>query len=224
MQITTLDPLTAPAATDKYKQTLSSDFDNFLTMLTTQLQNQDPLAPLDSTEFTNQLVQFSQLEQQINQSGKIEDLIAVQKASEAASALGYLGNEVEMISAVAMLDNGTARFAYDMPVNAKTAAITIFDQKGNIVRNINGEKTAGRHDVAWDGTNDQGVQLPDGAYSVLVAATDDNEDPLTNITVYSRGVADEVVSDSGLTYLRVGDIYVPLDRIVSVGAIPETIN
>ena len=224
MQITTLDPLTPPPEANKYQQSLSSDFDNFLTMLTTQLQNQDPLSPLDSTEFTNQLVQFSQLEQQINQSGKIDDLIALQKSAEAAAALGYLGNEVEMISAVTMLDGGSAKFAYHMPIDAKTSKITIFDNEGNIVRNINGEKTSGRHDLDWDGTNDQGVQLPDGANSVLVTATDDGDDPLTDITVYSRGVADEVITDAGLTYLRVGDIYVPLDRIVSVGSIPEPLS
>jgi flagellar basal-body rod modification protein FlgD len=216
MQITTLDPLTAKTEDNSHRQSLATDFDNFLTMLTTQLQNQDPLSPMDSTEFTNQLVQFSQLEQQINQSGKLDDLIAMQQSAETAAALGYLGNEVEMISSIALLDGGEARFAYSLPSQAASTTVTIFDEDGNIVRTMAGETEAGRHDVTWDGTNDQGVQLADGAYSILVSANDENDDPLTDITVLSRGTAEEVVTESGLTYLRVGNVYVPLDRIVSV--------
>lgn len=216
MQITTLDPLTAPPEENSFKQSLSDDFDNFLTMLTTQLQNQDPMSPLDSTEFTNQLVQFSQLEQQINQSDKLDDLIAMQKATETTEALSYLGKEVEMVSAIAMLNEGEAKFSYDLPPGAEATVITVFDERGFIVRNMAGETDPGRHDVVWDGTDNQGVNVSDGAYSVLVSAADEDDEPLTDITVYSKGIANEVITDEGVTYLRVGDLNVPLDRVVSV--------
>jgi flagellar basal-body rod modification protein FlgD len=222
MEISVLEPLTAATPTSKSIKSLSDDFDNFLTMLTVQLQNQDPLSPLDSTEFTNQLVQFSQLEQQISQADKIDDLIALQKSSESAAALGYLGNEVEIASSVAMLAEGEGKFAYHMPSEASSLTISIYDSEGHLVRNMTGDTEAGRHDVVWDGKDNQNLTVADGAYSISVSATDANDDPINNIDIYSRGVAEEVITDSGLTYLRVGKVYVPLDRIVAVGPAPVT--
>ena len=216
MQVTSLDPLTATTTADPHRQSLANDFDNFLTMLTTQLQHQDPLSPLDSTEFTNQLVQFSQLEQQINQSEKLDNLIAKQQSAETAAALGYLGNEVEVISPVTVLTNGEARFAYTLPKGAVKTSIAILDESGSVVRTFDGETAAGRHDVTWDGTNDQGVTLPDGAYTIAVSAANEEDTPLTDLTVYSRGVADGIVTEDGITYLRVGNVNVPLDRVVAV--------
>src|SRR3546814_4696934 len=87
------------------RKSLSENFDQFLTMLTVQLQNQDPLSPMDSTEFTNQLVMFSQLEQEIEQNSNLEQVIALQQATEATAALNYLGREVEAESAAVYLHN-----------------------------------------------------------------------------------------------------------------------
>jgi flagellar basal-body rod modification protein FlgD len=216
MEITTLDPLAVKPEKSPAQKTLSDDFDDFLTMLTTQLKHQDPLDPLDSSEYTNQLVQFSQLEQQINQSGKFDDVIASMRSMEATAALSYIGSEIEMISPIIALAGGAASFAYELPPGAAETSISIFDEDGNLVRTFDGETEPGRHEVSWDGTDDQGVPMPDGTYSVLVAATDDKEVPLTNITVYARGIASGVVAESGTTYLRVGNIHVPLDRVVSV--------
>lgn len=222
MEITTLDPLTkANSDNQSHRQSLANDFDNFLNMLTTQLQNQDPLSPMDSTEFTNQLVQFSQLEQQINQSGKLDDMIAAQKSAETTAALGYLGNEIELVSSIAILEAGEANFAYHLPLDADEVTVSIFDTDGNVIRSFPGDTNSGRHEVTWDGTDEHGALQSDGSYSVHVGAVGEDDEPMTEISVYSKGIAEEVVTDAGLTYLRVGDVYVPLDRIVAISPVDE---
>jgi flagellar basal-body rod modification protein FlgD len=115
MEVSAATSSAAKSDTAAASQSLTENFDNFLLMLTTQLQQQDPLSPTDATEFTNQLVQFSQLEQQISQTGKIDDLIATQKSAEALGAVNYLGKTVEVQSDLTLLEDGEATFSYHMP-------------------------------------------------------------------------------------------------------------
>ena len=207
---------TAQTGTAAATSKLSENFDNFLLMLTTQLQHQDPLSPTDATEFTNQLVQFSQLEQQISQTGKIDDLIALQKSMENVSAVGYLGKSVEVKSDATLLQNGSATFSYDMPDGATKASIAIVDGSGRLVKALPAETAAGRHEVTWDGTDGQGIQQPDGAYSVVVSAVNADDVPFDRIPVYFTGPVNSVFQSDGQTYVTVGTIEVPLDRVLSV--------
>ncbi len=110
-----VSPATSPAVssgTAAATQSLTENFDNFLLMLVTQLQHQDPLSPTDATEFTNQLVQFSQLEQQISQTSKVDDLIALQQAAESVGAVNLLNKRVEVESDLTLLEDGEATFSY----------------------------------------------------------------------------------------------------------------
>ena len=202
-------------------QSLAENFDDFLLMLTTQLQHQDPLDPTDSTEFTNQLVQFSQLEQQISQSSKIEDLIALQQSAEALGAVNYLGNKVEVQSDLTLLEDGAATISYDMPAGATNASIAILDSTGRFITSFTADPTPGRHDVAWDGTDTQGVPQPDGPYTVVVSAVDADDVPFDAIPVYFTGTVDAVWQSEGETFVTVGPVEVPLDRILSVMS-PDT--
>ncbi|MEO0962032.1 MAG: flagellar hook capping FlgD N-terminal domain-containing protein, partial [Pseudomonadota bacterium] len=93
---------------------LNTDFDTFLTLLTTQLKNQDPLEPLDSSEFTNQLVQFSSVEQNIATNQNLEQLLNLTFANFATDAVGYIGKEVVAESPTAILTNGTANWDYEL--------------------------------------------------------------------------------------------------------------
>ena len=92
---------------------LADNFDNFLILLTTQLQNQDPLSPMESTEFTNQLVQFASVEQQIKQNQSLEDLLAIERSNQAVSAVGFLGANVEAFGNSMMLENGSVDMRMD---------------------------------------------------------------------------------------------------------------
>jgi len=197
-------------------QSLTENFDNFLLMLTTQLQHQDPLSPTDATEFTNQLVQFSQLEQQISQTDKVEDLIALQQAAESIGAVNYLGKTVEVESDLTLLEDGSATFSYDMPAGAVNASIAVLDSTGRVVRTFSGETATGRQDAVWDGMDSQGVLQPDGVYTVVVSAVNADDVPFDTIPIFFTGTADAVWQSEGQTFVTVGPVEIPLDRILSV--------
>jgi flagellar hook assembly protein FlgD len=104
----------APAGAAKAKTTLASNFDTFLTLLTTQLKNQDPLSPMDSSQFTQQLVQFSQVEQSINANQNLEKLITLTQARAGSDAVNYLGKTVTITDGTAGLKSGQALWGYSL--------------------------------------------------------------------------------------------------------------
>ncbi len=112
---------------------LAENFNNFLTILTTQLQNQDPLSPMDTHEFTNQLVMFADVEQSVRQSGQLEDLIGATKSNEAIGAVSYIGQTVRADHNEVNLENGEATFGYTLPEPAESAALQIYNEAGEMV-------------------------------------------------------------------------------------------
>ena len=193
----------------------NTDFDKFLFLLTTQLKNQDPLSPMDSNEFTNQLVQFSQVEQTIKTNESLEKLLAMNKNSLGVSALGYLGRVVQVASSNFPLQNGASKFAYYMPEEAGQATVTISDSAGNIVHTITGELEAGRHVFEWDGIGADGIQLPDGVYKLTVTAFNKDGSQI-QVTPIAFGTATGVASDDEGVAIALGDIVVPLENVLAV--------
>lgn len=222
MDIAALTSGTNATDADVAKKSLSENFDQFLTMLTVQLENQDPLSPMDSTEFTNQLVMFSQLEQEIQTNDNLEQVIALQQSAEATAALSYLGTEIEAESSAVYLDNGSTEFSYDMPAGADTASITVFDADGNIVKILPAANDPGNHSGSWDGLNEQGVLQADGVYSILVSAVDQADVPLDPIPVFLKGTATGVTQEAGQTFVQVGPINIPLTSIFAAATSDET--
>src|SRR5215831_6422021 len=141
---------TGSAAQDAQKS-LSANFDTFLTLLTTQLKNQDPLSPMDSNQFTQQLVQFSQVEQQIHSNQNLESLISLTKANSATTAVSYLGKSLTLTDGTAPLMNGEAKWAYSLDNDASTTKLVVTDATGKIVYAGTGETTSGMHAFTWDG-------------------------------------------------------------------------
>lgn len=153
------------------KKSLSGNFDTFLTLLTTQLQNQDPLSPMDSTKFTEQLVSYSQVEQQINTNDNLKSLLSLTKSAAGANAVSYLGKTALTAGPKSGLDaDGTAAWRYTLPGDAVSVKLSIVDDGGHAVRTITGEKNVGAHELAWDGKNDAGTALPQGTYKLVVTA------------------------------------------------------
>src|SRR5215468_478605 len=116
----TTPTVTDPNATDSTsaEQTLAGNFNTFLTLLTSQLQNQDPLSPMDSTQFTQQLVMFSQVEQQINTNDNLQSLIALNLSQNANSAVNYIGRSVVMTNGEgALQSNGDGTSSVDWTYN-----------------------------------------------------------------------------------------------------------
>src|ERR1700709_1646971 len=157
--MTTVDPTSsaAPAAAtgtgtqSAAQQQLAGNFDTFLTPLTTQLQNQDPLSPMDSNQFTQQLVQFSQVEQQIDSNKNLESLISLTKTQTTTNAVSYLGKTLTITDGSAALQNGAAKWAYSLPSDAASTKLMITDSQGHAVFNTTGDTASGLHAFSWDG-------------------------------------------------------------------------
>ena len=194
---------------------LSGNLDNFLTILTTQLQFQDPLSPLDTHEFTNQLVLFTSVEQQVQQNKSLESLVTLQKNSVALGAVSYIGQVVEANGATTNLEDGVAKTSYFLPKNALTARLTITNIEGDVVLNRDIPAEAGFHQFVWDGKNSQGIQQPDGAYNFAITAKDQN-DKLINHSQSVFGTVTGVQFDGGNAILLMGDIPVPLSQLNGV--------
>lgn len=178
-------------------KSLAQNFDTFLTMLTTQLKHQDPLSPMDSTQFTNQLVQFAGVEQQINANSNLEKLISATSMNTGAQAVNYIGRTVEAdtnqvplqgsvdtVSNTVQLANGKATFKYALSETSASTFLRIKDSSGAIVRTLSGDVTKGIHEITWDGENSAGTAMPAGAYTVEPVVTN-SKGAAVSTTVYT---------------------------------------
>lgn len=203
------------------RTTLAEDFDQFLTLLTTQLQNQDPLAPMDSSEFTNQLVQFSQVEQQINLNQKIDDLLTLQLSSISSVALGYVGMDISYLSAEMNFDGANpVKINYSLATPGQTAKINVRDEAGQLVFSGDVPKDAGRNEFTWNGLNNAGQTVPLGTYSVKIGAVDKDQKPIQASTAVS-GHVKGIESQNGIVYVLVGDRAVAISSILQA-RVPNT--
>jgi flagellar basal-body rod modification protein FlgD len=157
---------------------LADNFEMFLTLLTEQMKAQDPLNPLDSTEFVNQLVNFSSVEQEIRSNDNLESLIAIQAASAQGAAVGFIGREATVNSPDAPLQDGDAEWTYILPENTEGTLLTIKDANGRTVATHEGEATAGTHTFDWDGTDLSGNALEDGIYTMEITAVNADGEPV----------------------------------------------
>ncbi len=201
---------------------LAEDFQQFLTLLTTQLQNQDPLSPMDSTEFTNQLVQFSQVEQQINSNQKLDSLLALQLSSISSVALGYVGMDISYVSADVNFDGETpVDINYALARDAVSCKINVYDEGGDLVYTAAAPKDTGTNKFTWNGKNKEGITVEDGTYTVQIAAADKDGKAIENSTVVS-GHVKGIETQNGVVYVLVGDRAVALSSIVNAKEKPAT--
>ncbi len=184
-----LDALSAAnttGATQDSQATLSENFDLFLSLLTEQLRNQDPLDPTDTAEFTNQLVQFSSVEQQILQNDQLETLIGLQSVDAANTAMALVGQDVAFEGGVATLDADGARWRIDAGPTAAVVGIAILDESGAVVRQDTVAAAQGPQEYVWDGVDAEGVPAPDGLYTLrATAVTGDDEETLVTLAGYA---------------------------------------
>ena len=214
--MTTVPPVNPAVATGATAQkTLAGNFDTFLKLLTTQLQNQDPMSPMDSNQFTQQLVQFSQVEQQINTNDNLKTLITQGNAQSGSYAVSYLGKAVTVTNGKAPLANGQAAWGYKLDTAAASTTLTVTNETGQVVYSGNGETTAGAHGFTWDGKSPTGMKLPDGTYKLSVSAKAADGSTVTS-TVGTTGVVSEVDMTSGTPQLMIGPMSVSLSDIAGV--------
>ncbi|MBS0274723.1 MAG: flagellar hook assembly protein FlgD [Proteobacteria bacterium] len=194
---------------------LSGNFDTFLTLLTTQLQNQDPMNPMNSDQFTQELVQFSGVEQQINTNDNLKTLISLQQGSASNNAINYLGKNITITDGSGQLTNGAAHWSYALGGTAAATAITVTDANGKVVYTGQGSTAAGQHDFDWDGKDNSGNQLNDGSYKLAVSALAPDGTAVSS-AVASQGVVSEVNFTGTSPYLMVGSMAVPVSSVSAI--------
>lgn len=215
MDVTAAGSTAAASAAQASRAHLSTNFDTFLTLLTTQLKNQDPLSPMDSNEFTQQLVQFSQVEQQINANQNLETLISLTKNRSATDAVSYLGKTLTLTDGTAALMNDHAVWAYSLDGDAARTKLTVTNANGKIVYSADGDTASGMHAFEWDGKDSSGNTLPPGAYALKVSsATSDGT--TVNTHVASQGIVSEVDLTGSEPLLMIGPLGVPLSKATLV--------
>ncbi len=194
---------------------LAEDFDQFLNLLTTQLQNQDPLSPMETNEFTNQIVQFSAVEQQINMNQKLDSLVQMELAGISSVALGYVGLDISYVSDDFNFDGQKpVNMSFALEGDSVDTVISIIDENGNSVYTEDGPTGPGPHDFTWDGRDAAGDLLPEGTYTVNVGAVDKDGQSIKTSTVVSGNV-DGIETQDGVIFLLVGKRAVPLSTVIN---------
>jgi len=214
--VTGTTPSTTGTSSPDAMQQLSSNFSTFLTLLTTQLKNQDPTSPMDSNTFTQQLVMYSQVEQQINTNDNLKTLISQGTTNASAMAATYLGKKVSVTNGNASLTGGTASWTYNLDTASATTQLAITDSKGQTVFTSDGETTAGDHNFTWNGKDLNGNQLADGTYKLTVTAADSGSNKVTS-SVASAGTISQIDMTSGTPKLVVGNMELGLGDIAALG-------
>lgn len=191
--------------------------DDFLTLLITQLQNQDPLNPADSTEYTAQLAQFSSLEQLSNVNANLEYMQLYQASINNAQAVSFIGKEILALGDEVQVTDGQAENCrFELSGDASGVVVNIYDGDGKFVKAIEqGAMNAGRQTVAWDGTDQNGNTVADGNYTFEVQAVDAADQDVAAVT-YSSGLVEGVTFIEGRTYFLVGNQKIPISDIVEV--------
>jgi flagellar basal-body rod modification protein FlgD len=179
---------------------------DFLQLLTTQMQNQDPLKPMDNQEFIAQLAQFSQLEASSEQTKLLQQNLDQQSLAIEVGMARLIGQQVKLADGLVEL-TGTppAVMQYSLDRNAAGVNVTVTSDSGVMVRTLNqGPQTSGAHDIKWDGKDDVGNALPPGAYHFAVTALD-SQGQTVNATLSSAATITGVRPDSNGPLFLVGD-------------------
>ena len=200
-QITTV----SNTATDQ----LLSNYDTFLKMLTTQLRVQNPLEPMDAEKFTEQLVQYSSVEQQIQTNQKLEDMLATMVSTATLGLVNYIGKKIEAVSDITQFKDGEAIWKLDSSKAAKDATVTIRNAAGAVVYEGKMDLAKGENEFKWDGKLANGQDAPEGAYQISVTGKDDEGNAVA-VTTRVTGVVTGVDTSGTEPYLKIGNTSVPL--------------
>ncbi|MBV8839830.1 MAG: flagellar biosynthesis protein FlgD [Alphaproteobacteria bacterium] len=194
--------------------TLANNFQTFLTLLTTQLQHQNPLDPLDTNQFTAQLVQFASVEQQMKTNTQLGSLISLEQTAQSTAAMAYLGSTATVDGSTTALKSGAATwtFSSDKPASA---TISIADSSGNVAYQGSYTLQAGQQNFQWDGKGTNGQQWPDGTYKMTITATDTSGNPV-NVSTTVSGTVDAVDLTTNPPTLKIGGNSYTADKIKSV--------
>jgi flagellar basal-body rod modification protein FlgD len=193
---------------------LAGNFNEFLQLLTTQLQHQDPTSPLDPNQFTQELVQFSSVEQQINTNKSLNTMIALQQTQQAASALTFLGTTVAVSGSTAQLANGQAAWNYSVTQPAN-ATISITNSSGQVVYSTSQTVQPGAQSFTWNGVDRQGTAWPSGPYTISISAVGASNQSVP-VTTQVQGLVTGIDVSKTPPNLTINGQSYPLNQITQV--------
>jgi flagellar basal-body rod modification protein FlgD len=203
------------SATDAVtKDTLAGNFTTFLQLLTTQLKNQNPLDPLDTNQFTQQLVQFAQVEQQLKSNDQLSALVGLQKTAQQTQALAFVGMKVAVEGKTAELKQDKATWGFNVSKPA-TATVNVKNSAGSTVYTGTFSVNAGAQNFVWDGRNNAGVLQAEGTYTLSVTAKDASGQT-TAVSTETEGVVDSVDMTVNPPLLSIGGKDYTLDKVKRV--------
>lgn len=196
---------------------LASNFETFLTLLTSQLKNQDPLSPVDSNQFTAQLTQMAGVEQQLLTNDLLKGLLAAQGGGGLAGAANYIGKDATAAWSATKFTDGEATWSYELASNAASASLQVLDGAGKVVwAGEAPDRKTGLHDFTWDGKATSGNNGQDGqVYSLRVVAKDAAGGAI-DAQVLTRGRITGVEMYDGEPYLTVGNSILPLSTVIAL--------
>lgn len=208
---------TGSSTTNKTSSTATSgiadNFQTFLTLLTTQLQHQNPLDPLDTNQFTAQLVQFAGVEQQLKSNDQLKSLIEIEKSAQATQALVYVGNTVAVDGSKAQFDkSATWNFQTEKDTSA---TVTITNASGQTAYTGSYTLKQGNASFVWDGKGNDGTQWPAGTYTLSATGKDSSGNSVA-ISTEVQGVVDSVDLTSTPPLLSIGGQSYTTDKIKRV--------
>ena len=198
------------------RQGIADNFDTFLQILTTQLRNQNPLDPMDTNAFTQQLVQFTGVEQQLKTNQFLEAMMTSTQNANNSQAVSYIGKIVTAEGSKTELVDGAATWHFATSKAADITA-TVRDEDGNVVYTKTGKVNQGESVFTWDGKGTDGKQRPDGSYSMTVEARN-KEGKLIPVATEMTGEVTGVDFSGSEPVLIVGNARVNLSAVLSVRA------
>ncbi|KQY28882.1 flagellar biosynthesis protein FlgD [Caulobacter sp. Root1455] len=219
---------TSNATIDKInnsRNSLANNEQTFLKLLTTQLKNQDPLAPTDTTQMTSQITQMTGVEQQLVTNDLLTALVGMNTSGGISEGVNLMGKQVTAETDKSVLKNNEATWSYTQSRSATAVKVEVIDKFGATIATVlPDDMSGGDHTFKWDGKSANGTQQPAGGeYTIKVTATDSQG---SNITTTAKGRVDGVVTkvtnESGVNMVWIGDTKVPLDSVIGVTNAPST--
>jgi flagellar basal-body rod modification protein FlgD len=215
-------PLPAGSSTSKAaatnalaSQQIAGNFQSFLQLLTTQLQNQNPLDPLDTNQFTQQLVEFAGVQQQLNTNDSLATLVSLQQTSQSTQVLGFVGKTAVVSGSTAALTNSTATWQLSVPT-ASSVNITVANSTGQTVFTGSYNASAGNNQpFEWNGQGNDGTQWPDGNYTLTATAKDAGGNTVA-ITTAIEGTVNSVDLTQSPPLLSIGGQTYTVNQIQSI--------
>lgn len=200
-------------------KSLTSNYSTFLTLLTTQLKTQSPLSPMDVNSFTQQLVQYSAVEQQIQTNSNLKAMMDTMTSSAALQLVNYVGKSVTAYSDTTKIDGGKADWTINSSAAAKDATVSITDENGAVVYQGKMDLKSGQNTFSWDGKG-----TPSGDYSastspftISVTGVDDKGKKV-GITTEVTGKVQAVDTSTAQPYIKINGRLIPLSAVTEVGA------